>query len=41
MIGNTYTDFGAFLDSLYQEFVEVDHVNKLRDALDNLTLVKC
>jgi hypothetical protein len=26
---------------VYHEFVEVDHINKLREALDSLTLVKC
>jgi hypothetical protein len=30
---NTFTELR---DALYKEFVDVDHINKLRDSLDNL-----
>ena len=34
--GVTYSDFTEMLDDIYNHFVDVDLVNKLRDRLDSL-----
>lgn len=38
--GPSMDTFSALRDAIYLEFVDIDHVNKLRDELDNLTLSK-
>lgn len=35
------TTWSELRDSLYHEFVDIDHLNKIRDQLDALTLAKC
>ena len=41
MFGLHIQTFEELKNLVYHEFVEVDHINKLREALDSLTLVKC
>jgi hypothetical protein len=38
---NTFTTWLELRDALYNEFVDIDHVNKVRDQLEALTMSKC
>ena len=38
--GTSFQSFIAFCHAIYDEFVDVDHVNKLRDEFDVIVLAK-